>query len=340
MDSFISFKSDYFELGHPRLIEALGKAAMEQNKPYGHDVYSEKAAGLIRELADSRNADVHLVSGGTQTNLVCLCHILKPYESVIACDTAHISVYETGAIEATGHKINTVANSFGKLTAGDIEGILESHESEHMVLPKVVFISQSTELGTIYSKAELAAISRCCRENGLYLYIDGARLGSALVAADSDLSLADLASHADMFYIGGTKNGSLMGEAVVIVNDNLKENFRFTLKRRGAILAKGAAHGIQFYEFFKDGLYMDLARHANAMAYRLADMLKQSGATFAAPPQTNMIFPILPIKTIERLEKDFLFYRRAKVTEDTQVIRLVTSWATPEESVEAFGRAL
>ncbi len=336
----ISFGNDYSEIGHPRLIKAFENDAYEQNGTYGLDVHSENAKELIRQAAGMPEADIHFMSGGTQANLVNIGHILKPYESVIACDTGHISVHETGAIEATGHKVNTVFHSNGKLCADDIEKIVGEHHFEHMVLPRLVYISQTTETGSVYTKAELGAISECCRKNGLYLYVDGARLGSALTCKEADLTLADLASLADIFYIGATKNGGLFGEAVVIINDKLKENYRFSLKQRGALLAKGAVLGIQFEVLFKDGLYMDLARHANEMAEQLVEHLSAQGIPFDTPPQSNQIFPILPLDTVKKLEQDFNFYRWSDKGDGQVVVRLVTSWATRSEDVEQFALKL
>lgn len=338
--SKISFKSDYSEAGHPRIIEAVAKIAYEQNGSYGTDKYSLKAADLIREEIGQKDADVHFLTGGTQANLVNLCHILRPYESVIACDTGHIAVHEAGAIEATGHRINTVPDENGKIKAQAIEKIVKEHRIgvEHMVVPKAVFISQPTELGTVYSKSEMEEISQCCKENGLYLYIDGARLGQALVNEEANMTLQDIASMTDVFYIGITKNGGFFGEATVIVNDELKGHYRHSMKQRGALLAKGALLGIQFKELFKDGLFMDLARHAAAMSRKLVEILETHEVKFKTPPQTNMIFPIFPEDIIEKLEKHFDFYRWEEESEGMFSVRLVTSWATKEEDIEKFER--
>lgn len=329
------FFNDYSEGAHPKILEALQKTNLDQETGYGLDSISMKAADLIKAkcMAD---ADVHFVSGGTQANLLMLAMMMRPHESVIAADTGHINVHEAGAIESTGHKINTVPNVNGKLTVEGIEAIVKSHRDEHMVKPKVVFVSQSTELGTIYSKQELEEISAYCRNNGIYLYLDGARLGSALCSKEADLDLADIAGLVDAFYIGGTKNGALLGEAIVIVNDDLKREFRYHLKQRGALLAKGRVLGAQFLALFEGDLYFQLAAHANAMADKLRDGIAEVGFGFLVRSSTNQVFPILPKKVIEELKELYGFYVWAKVGEENSAIRLVTSWATSGEKVEEF----
>lgn len=327
------FFNDYSEGAHPKILEALQKTNLDQETGYGLDSISLKAADLIRAkcMAD---VDVHFVSGGTQANLLMLAMMMRPHESVIAADSGHINVHEAGAIEATGHKINTVPNVDGKLTVSGIEGVVGSHRDEHMVKPKVVFVSHSTELGTIYLKRELEEISAYCRSNGLYLYLDGARLGSALCSQEADFDLAYIAGLVDAFYIGGTKNGALLGEAIVIVNKDLKREFRYHLKQRGALLAKGRVLGAQFLALFEDDLYFQLATHANAMADKLRDGL--SGFDFLVKSSTNQVFPILPNKVIEEMQKLYGFYLWAKVDKERSAVRLVTSWATKEEMVAEF----
>lgn len=340
MAAAISFRDDYSEIGHPRVIEALARAGSEQNGTYGLDKYSAQAADMIRREIGCEDAYVHLIGGGTQANIVNLSSILRPYEAVIACDTGHIAVHEAGAIEASGHRIVSMPHRDGKLTVAAIEAAVAGHRDEHMVKPRAVYISQTTESGSLYSKAELTAIAELCRAKGLYLYIDGARLGCALTAPSADMTLPELAALADLFYIGGTKNGALLGEAVVIMNPALRDNYRHMLKQRGALLAKGAVLGVQFCELFKDGLYWDLARHANDMAARLAGHIAQAGFGFQMPPQTNQIFPVLPDGKVAKLERDFAFYRWGAGEDGKVCIRLVTSWATRPEDVEAFGRKL
>jgi threonine aldolase len=262
--------------------------------------------------------------------------MLRPYESVVAPASGHINVHEAGAIEATGHKIETIESRDGKLHANQLSQMLSTPRDEHITKPKVVFISHASEVGSIYSKAELQALSTFCKQNDLYLYMDGARLGSALTAKDSDLTLAENASLTDMFYIGGTKNGALLGEAIVINNPTLQVEFRWHIKQRGALLAKGRVIGAQFLELFADQLYFDLARHANHLAEQLAAGLKELGFAFLTPPQSNQIFPILPDALIAKLQQDYGFYIWAPAGKGTSAIRLVTSWATEDQAVGEF----
>ena len=255
---------------------------------------------------------------------------------MISANKGHITIHEAGAIEATGHKINLVPSKDGKLTPRDLEAVLNHHTDEHMVKPKLVFISNATEIGTVYRKRELKVLSSFCRDNGLFLYMDGARLGSALCSRDSDLRLTDLSKLVDVFYIGGTKNGALLGEAIVINNSALNQDFRFYLKQRGALLAKGRLLGLQFLELFKDDLFFDLAKHANLMAYKMSNAIKQRGYPFLHHSHSNQIFPILPNWVIKRLSEKYDFYVWSKVDKNHSVIRLVTSWATREEAVNRF----
>ncbi len=256
------FTNDYSEGAHINILNALVESNLNQEIGYGNDSFCEEAKKLIKAKIKNENADIHFVSGGTQANLIIISSALRPHEAIIAASTGHINVHETGAIEATGHKICTVETEDGKLSVEHIKSVLENHSDEHMVKPKMVFISNSTELGTIYKKAELEEISKFCKENNLYLHLDGARLGSALTSRDNDLTLDELSSLVDIFYIGGTKNGALLGEAIVINNDRLKEDFRYHIKQKGAMLAKGKVLGIQFVELFKNDLFFELANHA------------------------------------------------------------------------------
>ena len=331
-----SFYNDYSEGCHPRILEILTETNLSQKLGHGNDDISNKAKEAIKKHLGRSDVAIHFVSGGTQANLTALGAMVKPYQSIIAADLGHINVHETGAIEATGHKINTTAVENGKLSTQEIATIMSAHTDEHSVQPKVVFISQATELGTVYTKAELASISTYCRENGLYLYIDGARLGSALCSEGSDVTLADICQYADVFYIGGTKNGALLGEAIVIVNEDLKKDFRYHIKQRGALLAKGGLLGAQFLALFEENLYFDLARHANAAAKKLSEGIKKLGHGFLVESRTNQIFPILPNNLIERLEKLYGFYRWQKIDEKHSAIRLVTSWSTDDHWVDAF----
>ncbi len=332
----ISFKNDYSEGAHENIINLLVKSNLEQVDGYGEDKYSSLAKEKIKKIIKNDNVDIHFISGGTQANLTVISSILRPYESVIAAKTGHICVHETGAIEATGHKINEIETENGKLYPEIILPVVEAHSDEHMVKPKLVFISNSTEIGTVYTKEELVNLSEFCKNNDLYLYLDGARLGSALTSEGNDLLLSDLANLADVFYIGGTKNGALLGEAIVIINNELKENFRFNLKQKGALLAKGRLIAIQFVELFTNDLFFKLATHANLMAKIISDEIKELGFEFLTDSKSNQIFPILPNKLINKLEKDYNFYIWQKINNDTSAIRLVTSWATKELNVDRF----
>ncbi|WP_407313929.1 threonine aldolase family protein [Desulfosporosinus sp. SB140] len=331
-----SFKNDYSEGAHPRLLNALIETNFEQVEGYGEDCYTQKAVELLKQRIGRNDIDIHLLSGGTQTNLTAISAFLRPHEAVISANTGHILVHETGAIEATGHKIISVEVGDGKLNSLHIKAALDAHTDEHMVKPRLVYISNPTEIGSIYNRKELEQISRCCRDNKLVLFMDGARLGSALCSEENDLELSDLVTLVDAFYIGGTKNGALLGEALVICRDSLKEDFRFHMKQKGALLAKGKLLGIQFLELFRDNLYFDLAKHANAMASLLRDEIIKAGFEFLVHSPSNQIFPILPDRLISELQKNYSFYVWSKVDMNNSAVRLVTSWATKEEAVLAF----
>lgn len=331
-----SFKNDYSEGAHPQILQALINSNLEQQEGYGEDDYSIKAVELLRQKISNLKADIHFVSGGTQANLIVISSVLKPYESVISANTGHINVHETGAIEATGHKVNVVDSKDGKLTPSDIAQVLEYHTDEHMVKPRLVYISNTTEVGTIYRKQELEALHQFCKDHDLFLFLDGARLGSALSAKDNDLTLAELSKLVDAFYIGGTKNGALLGEAIIINNEELKKYFRFNMKQKGALLAKGRLLGIQFLELFKDDLFFKLGQQANSMAMRLSEGIEGLGYEFLSKSTSNQIFPILTNNIIEKLNKKYAFYVWSKIDDDRSAIRLVTSWATKEEAVDQF----
>lgn len=331
-----SFKNDYSEGAHPRILKALLETNLEQGEGYGEDKYTVEAVKMLKEKIGRNDIDIHLFPGGTQTNLTAISAFLRPHEAAVAVSTGHILVHETGAIEATGHKVISIEAKDGKLTAEHIKEALEAHTDEHMVKPKLVYISNSTEIGSIYKRAELMEISRFCRENNLYLYVDGARLGSALCSEENDLELSDFGSLVDAFYIGGTKNGALLGEALVICNNSLKEDFRFFIKQKGALLAKGRLLGIQFLELFRDNLYFELAKHANSMAQLLKKGISEEGYSYLIDSSSNQIFPILPDDIIEKLQEKYLFIIWQKNNDNTSVIRLVTSWATKEEKVLEF----
>jgi len=332
----ISFSNDYSEGACPEILAALTKENLVQNPGYGTDGHCAAAAEKIRAVCGCPGADVHFLVGGTPVNLISLAAFLRPHQAAIAATTGHIAVHETGSIEATGHKVCTIDTPDGKLTPALVRAVVAEHTDEHMVQPHLVFIADSTEIGTLYQKAELQALRAVCDELGLLLYVDGARLASALASEHSDLSLADLAHYADAFYIGGTKNGALMGEALVICNDALKADYRYIMKQRGGMLAKGWLLGLQFETLFTGDLYFSLARHANAMATRLAQGFADAGLGFFMPPVSNQIFPLLPLPLISELRKTFEFQLWGTPQGEMQAARFVCSWATPPQYVDAL----
>lgn len=331
-----SFNNDYSEGAHPRILEAIAKANFEQNNGYSLDVHTEHAIELIHKEIQNDTADIHIIPGGTQTNLLVISSSLRPHQAVISAETGHINVHETGAIEATGHKVLAIASPDGKLTPQLVQKSLDFHTDEHMVQPKMVYISNTTEIGTQYTLQELTALSSFCKDHGLYLFMDGARMGSALTSPANDLTLAQIASLTDVFYIGGTKNGALFGEALVILNPVLKEDFRFSIKQRGAMFAKGFLLGIQFETLFTDNLFYDLASHANKMATILYQGITECGYPLDSDSVTNQLFPVFPDSLIEKLSEEFLFSVQKKTDDTHSVIRLVTSWATKEEQAHRF----
>lgn len=332
-----SFRNDYSEGAHPNVLQALIDTNLEQTCGYGHDPHCTAAADLIREKCAAPHADIHFLVGGTQTNLLIVHALLRSFESVIAADTGHVNVHETGAIETTGHKVCTVPSPDGKLTPALVQSVLDKHDgSEHMVHPRMIYISDSTEIGTIYTKSELTALREFSKEHGLYLFLDGARLGSALTADGNDLTLADLSELTDVFTIGGTKNGALFGEAVVISAGCSSQDFRAYMKQRGAVLAKGRLLGLQFTALLQDDLYFKLARHANEMANRLRDGIAAMGYSFASDSPSNQVFPIFPDTIVKKLESNFQFEINGPADAGQTCIRLVTSWATPDSAVDDF----
>ena len=336
----ISFKNDYSEGALPEILEALVKTNLESTVGYGMDEYCALATEKIKKRINRKDAEVHFLVGGTQANQTCISAFLRSYEAVIGVKTAHINVHETGAIESTGHKVVAVEGADGKVTPQDIRAAVEYHSDEHMVKPKMVYISDSTEIGTIYYKKELEDISACCKELGLYLYLDGARLGSALTAEGNDLTIEDIAALTDAFYIGGTKNGALFGEAVVLLHPELQKEFRYSIKQHGGMLAKGRLLGIQFERLFTDDLFFRAGAHANQMAMKLKQGLAKCGVEFMADSVTNQQFPIFTKEEITELNKEFLFEYSDKIDENRTAIRFCTSWATKEEDVEQLIEAV
>ncbi len=333
----IFFRSDYSSGAHPQILEALQKTNMDHTDGYGEDHFTQEAQSLIKSRIGREDVDVHFMVGGTQTNLTAISSFLRPHEAVVSPKTGHICVHETGAIEATGHKIIHLPSEDGKITPDQIDQCIIEHEDEHMVLPKLLYISNSTEIGTIYSKKELAALRETLDNHKMYLYMDGARLGSALTCEENtDLALEDLPQLCDAFYIGGTKNGFLFGEALIIVNPNLKEDFRYILKQKGGLLAKGRLLGLQFKVMFENNLYFELAKKTNDLASALRKGIKKKGYEFLVDSPTNQVFPIFPNALVEALEKDYFFYRWRPYDNDNTVVRLVTSFTSTEEDINRF----
>lgn len=333
----IFFRSDYSAGAHPQILEALGATNFEHTDGYGEDQFTLNAAALIKKRIGKEEVDVHFMVGGTQTNLTAISAFLRPHEAVVSAKTGHICVHETGAIEATGHKVIHLPSEDGKVTPDQIDQCIIEHEDEHMVLPKLLYISNSTEIGTIYSKQELIALRQTLDRHHMYLYMDGARLGSALTSpVNTDLTLEDLPYLCDAFYIGGTKNGFLFGEALVIVNPTLKEDFRFIIKQKGGLLAKGRLLSIQFEVMFKNNLYFDLAKKTNDLAEILRKGIKEKGYSFLVDSPTNQLFPILPNTLVEKLEENYFFYRWCPYDENNTVVRLVTSFTSTEDEIHKF----
>jgi threonine aldolase len=331
-----SFRNDYSEGAHPAVMEELVRTNLIQTVGYGCDDYCEKARDAIRREIENQKAEVNFIPGGTETNLIAISSFLRPHEAAIAASTGHINVHETGAIEATGHKVLTALTGDGKLTPELIKPILDFHSDEHMVKPRLVYISNSTEVGTIYTRDELKALSEFCVENRLLLYMDGARLGSALCSHRNDLTMAEIARLTDAFYIGGTKNGLMTGEALVIINESLKPDFLFFVKQRGALLAKGRLLGIQFLSLFTDRLFYKAASHANQMAKSLKEGLTELGVPFLTDSPTNQQFPIFADELADKIKQNYDYEVQKKFPDGHTCIRLVTSWATPERAVREF----
>lgn len=332
-----NFKNDYSEGAHPRILDKLIETNFEQQPGYGDDEYAQQAKTLLKERLGAPNAVIHFISGGTQTNLLVISFLLRVHEAVISAKTGHIYANETGAIESTGHKVIAVETINGKLSPNDVIVVLHEYSlAPHVVKPRMVYISNSTEIGTIYTLDELRELYQCCQSYNLLLYLDGARLGHALTACNSDLTLEDIAKYTDVFYIGGTKNGALLGEAVVFSQSDLAMDFEYAIKQKGAMLAKGRILSIQFLELFKDDLYFELARKANKLAMLITKTIQEKGYSFLTESTTNQIFPILPKKVIDQLSKNHQFYIWKNIDTNHDAIRIITSWATEENKVNAF----
>lgn len=332
----IRFDSDYQEGCIEEILIALTRSNYAQTAGYGMDEYCESAKLKISKLTGVDTSGIHFVVGGTQANLLSISSILRPYQGVISTKEGHIATHETGAIEATGHKVLELPSYDGRLSASDIDEYCISHFTsathEHAVMPKMVYISFSTESGTIYSKKELQDIKKVCFKHNLYLFLDGARLGYGLTSVDCDVTLSDIVELCDIFYIGGTKQGALFGECIVIPNENLREDFRYMIKQKGALLAKGRLLGIQFDTLFTDNLYFDLAKKVNQKAKLIRNGFDKAGFEITSSSSTNQQFVRLTKKQVEILRKDFSF--ETWVDEgDSEIVRFVTSWATRVEDI-------
>ena len=336
----IYFHNDYSEGCHEKVLQALIDTNMLQTPGYGTDDYCKAAADKIRTACGNENLDVHFLVGGTQANLTVIDAVLRPHQAALGATSAHINVHETGAVEATGHKVLTVPSADGKITAEQVCIVVDAHRAsdsfEHEAQPKLVYISNPTEYGTLYSLSELEALSAVCKEKGLYLFMDGARLGYGLTARDNDVTLADCARLCDVFYIGGTKVGALFGEAVVFSNLAIAEDFRYLIKQHGGMLAKGRLLGVQFDALFTDNLYFDIAAHAVKMADQIRDTFDKLGVSYLVPGVTNQIFPILSDDFLAELGKKFMFTEMERVDEHHRCVRFCTSWASTKENVDAL----
>lgn len=340
----VLFTSDYTEGAHPRVLGRLTETNLEQTTGYGEDEYCRRAAELIKAECGAPGADVHFFIGGTQTNFTLIAAALRPHQGVVSAETGHINAHETGAVEATGHKIIAAASPDGKLTAAQVQKAVDDQRGdpscEHLVQPKLVYISHPTELGTIYGIEELKALRKTCDLNGLILYLDGARMGYGLAGSKGEVTLKDIARLCDAFYIGGTKVGLLFGEALVIVNDALKPDFRYILKQRGGMLAKGRLLGLQFMTLFEDGLYHEISERAVRLAMRIRESCVRRGYGFLVDSPTNQQFPIIPDKELEKLGAEFGYSWWCRVDERRSAVRFCTSWATTEENVDALCRTI
>ncbi|KAK2001914.1 beta-eliminating lyase [Colletotrichum falcatum] len=334
-----SFLDDYSEGAHPALLKAILSNNTSQEAGYGGDAYCALARQRIRRHLGREDVGVFFVPSGTSANAISIAACLRPHEAVIAASSGHIVTRETGAVEASGHKIINVAPLDGKLTPESVQRAVDDNwHFPHMAKPRLVYVSDATEIGTVYSRAELAAVKRVCERNGLLLFLDGARIGTALASVANDMTLADVLELTDIFWIGGTKNGALLGEAVVVKDPRLAAEYEFYMKQHGSLLAKSRVMGVQFAELFKDDLYFDLARQANLCAQALSGGIATAGFSVYAVTQTNQVFAVLPLGLIQVLQEHFTFYVWEKRADDEAVVRLLTTWATEMAEVDRFIR--
>ena len=340
----LRFECDYGEGAAPAVLDLMQRTNFDQTPGYGEDAYCAKAAAQIRLLCDAPDADVHFFVGATQANLTVIAAALRPWQGVLCADTGHIHVHETGSIEATGHKCLALPSKAGKITARQIRKAVEEHRAnashEHEVQPGMVYLSNPTEVGTLYTKEELTAVSAACYELGLYLFVDGARMAYGLTSPANDLTLQDYAALCDVFYLGGTKCGALFGEAVVITNDELKGDFRYCIKQHGGMLAKGRLLGEQFLALLdgEDGsgcsLYFTMAKKADEQALRIRAAFDEKGCGLQHDSQTNQQFFVLPDAWYEKLAEGYAMTHMGKPDKHHTAVRICTSWATKDEAVE------
>ena len=334
----IRFECDYCEGAHPAVLQLLMETNLEQTRGYGADPYSQQAADLIGELCAAPEADVYFLTGGTQTNATVISAALKPYQGVISPDTGHINEHEAGAVEHAGHKVLALPSSQGKITAQQVQQAIDAHFNDpnhhHTVQPGMVYLSHPTECGTLYSKEELTQISRVCRQRDIPLFLDGARMGYGLTAPGNDLTLPEIARLCDVFYIGGTKVGALFGEAVVVLSPQLKRDFVYMIKQNGALLAKGRVLGIQFLALLRDGLYFEIAAHANRLAMDIRRTLEECGIPLCVDSSTNQQFPIFSNEQVATLEQKYTMTPWGSLPDGRQIRRICTSWATRDEDVQ------
>ena len=338
------FVNDYSEGAHEKILQHLIDTNMEQLAGYGMDHYCESAKEKIKKACGCEDAEVYLLTGGTQTNQIVIDTMLAPYEGVVAAHTGHVSTHEAGAIEFTGHKVLTLPEKNGKICAADLKNLIETfygdENHEHMVFPGMVYISHPTEYGTLYTKKELTELSAVCKEYKIPLFMDGARLIYGLVSKETDVTLQDIAKLCDVFYIGGTKCGALFGEAVVILKESLKKDFRYMIKQRGGMFAKGRLLGIQFDTLFTDGLYEAICGEAVKKAMTLREAFLEKGISMYGSSMTNQQFPILTDAQKEALAKDFAFEYWGEAKDGKSIVRFCTSWATNDAQIKALTDAI
>lgn len=334
------FECDYATGAHPKVLEKLVATNLEECPGYGVDDHCDRARAMLKELCQAPDADVHFLVGGTQANTTVIAAALRPHQGVVCAHSGHIAVHESGAIESTGHKVLTVPSDDGKITGAQIADFCQAHyddpTAEHTVQPAMVYISHPTELGTVYTREELASIREACDQYNLTLFVDGARLVYGLAA--SDLTLPDLARLTDVFYLGGTKAGTLFGEAVVITQPALKRDFRYLIKQRGGMLAKGRLLGVQFEALLENGLHLDIGRKAVEQALRLQKAFLDKGWSLLIQSPTNQQFPIIPNRDLAVLDQNYVSCFQCKVDETHTAVRFCTGWSTQDEAIDALIR--